>query len=117
MTPLQKVDVLRAACCVAGVDGQPNEAEMGVIQKLADEVGVGQASLEAMIARGSSDPDFHHQQFRVLKQDPQESLAALIEVAKADGTLSPEEIGVLKALSEKLELSSEIFEQLIGNVS
>lgn len=116
MTPMQKVDVLRAACCVAGIDGQPNEAEKVVIQKLAAEVGVGQASLEAMIERGATDPDFHQEQFRVLKTDPQESLAALLEVAMADGTISNEETAVLKALSEKLNVPTEVFQQLIGKV-
>lgn len=117
MTPMQKVDVLRAACCVAGIDGQPNPAEQAVIQKLAGEVGVGKASLDAMIARGASDPDFHEEQFRVLKADPQDSLAALLEVAMADGTISAEETDVLRALSQNLGISNELFEELISQVS
>ena len=117
MTPMQKVDVLRAACCVAGTDGMPNEAERAVIDKLAADVGVGRASLEAMIERGATDPQFYQEQFCVLKSDPQESMAALLEIAIADGSLSDQEAFVLRALSEKLSIPTDVFDQLMANVS
>lgn len=117
MTPMQRVDVLRAACCVAGIDGQPNENEIKVINKLAAEVGVGRASLEAMIERGATDPNFHEEQFRVLNADPQATMAALLEVAMADGSVSDEETRVLRALSSRLSVTEEVFNELISNVS
>lgn len=116
MTPMQKVDILRAACCVAGIDGDISDAERTVIQKLASEVGVGKASMEAMISRGLSDKKFHEEQFRVLKSEPQQSMAALLEVAMADGGISDGETQVLKSLSQKLDISPEVFQQLIINV-
>ena len=116
MTPMQKVDVLRAACCVAGIDGTPNPTERKVIDKLAADVGVGQASLEAMIQRGATDPNFHEEQFRVLKSDPQQSIAALLEVAMADGKITENETAVLRALAGKLSIPDETFEQLMGSV-
>ena len=117
MTPMQKVDVLRAACCVAGIDGQTNEAERKVIDKLAAEVGVGQASLQAMVERGATDPSFHEEQFRVLKADPQQAMAALLEVAMADGKITQNEAEVLRALSEKLNVPEDVFDQLLASVS
>jgi tellurite resistance protein len=117
MTPMQRVDILRAACCVAGIDGDITEAENAVISKLAKEAGVGRASLEAMMDRGATDPNFHQDQFRVLKEDPQESMAALLEVAMADGQLSDSESEVLRALSRKLSITSEVFDQLISAVN
>jgi len=116
MTPMQKVDVLRAACCVAGIDGQPKEAERAVIDKLAGECGVGRASLQAMIDRGATDPNFHEEQFRVLKADPQNSMAALLEVAMADGNISDNETTVLRALAGKLAIPDDVFNQLLTNV-
>ncbi len=115
MTPMQKVDVLRAACCVAGIDGQPKDAELSVINKLAGEVGVGRASLDAMIQRGATDPEFHQEQFRVLKADPQQSMAALLEVAMADGEISTNEASVLRALAGKLAVPENVFEQLLNS--
>jgi tellurite resistance protein len=117
MTPMQKVDVLRAACCVAGCDGEITDTERNLIQKLAGDVGVGKASVEAMIDRGLRDPEFHQEQFRVLKSDPKDSLAALLEVAMADGSIGDGETRVLKAISEKLEVAPEVFEQLMIDVS
>jgi tellurite resistance protein len=117
MTPMQKVDVLRAACCVAGIDGKLDEHERAVIDKLAAEVGVGMASLEAMVERGARDPDFHKEQFRVLNADPQESMAALLEVSMADGSISSEEARVLRSLADRLKVPGDVFEQLLANAS
>ena len=113
MTPMEKVDLLRAACCVAGIDGQLGEHERAILDRLAGDVGVGLASLEAMIDRGKRDPEFHKEQFRVLKVDPQQSMATLLQVALADGQISTGETSVLKALSEKLDVPDEVFDQLI----
>ena len=117
MTPMQKVDVLRAACCVAGCDGDITDTERNLIQKLAGDVGVGRASVEAMIDRGLRDPEFHQEQFRVLKSDPKVAMAALLEVAMADGSIGDGETRVLKSLSEKLEVAPEVFEQLMVDVT
>ena len=117
MTPMQKVDILRAACCVAGIDGQTTDAEKAVINKLASDAGVGRASVEAMIDRGSTDPEFCKEQFCILKEDPQESMAALLEVAMADGTLSDAEAQVLRSLAEQLSIPPDVFDQLISKVS
>jgi len=87
-----------------------------VIDKLAADVGVGQASLEAMIERGTTDPNFHEEQFRVLKSDPQQSITAILEVAMADGKIAENETAVLRALAAKLSIPDETFEKLMANV-
>lgn len=117
MTPMEKVDVLRAACCVAGIDGAIGDPERQVIKRLADEVGVGRASLEAMMDRGQRDAEFYREQFRVLKVDPQESMAVLLEVALADGALNQREVGVLEALSQKLAMPPSVFAALVARVN
>ncbi|MEM9943175.1 MAG: hypothetical protein AAF939_16550 [Planctomycetota bacterium] len=116
MNPMLKVDVLRAACCVAGIEGNVGEAEKAVLERLADEVGVGEASLQAMINRAQTDPDFHKEQFRVLKAEPKETMAILLEVAIADKKFTASECDVLRALSKKLDVSDEIFDQLVERV-
>ena len=116
MTPMQKVDLLRAACCIAGIDGDLEGPERDIINRLASDVGVGKASLDAMIARGKRDPEFHKEQFRVLKADPQHSMAVLLEVALADGRVSDRESVVLESLSQRLEVPPDVFQQLMSNV-
>ena len=79
MSAMIKVEILRAACCVAGADGNLNDAEWGLLNRLAKETGVGQASLDAMVSRACRDQEFCNEQFRVLKADPKEAMAILLE--------------------------------------
>ena len=116
MNPTQKVELLRAACCVAGIDGDASEAEKKVIGIMVKETGVGRASLEAMIERGTTDKEFYKEQFRVLKAEPNEAMSYLLQVALADGVLSEDEINVLRQFSERLEIPSDEFEKLIEKV-
>ena len=117
MTPMQKVEVLRAACCVAGINTDVSEKEKTLLDKIAKEVGVGRASLNAMIERASTDHDFHREQFRILKENPQQCLATVLEVAMADGKVTDNEKMVLQSLASNLEVPSNVFEKLMDNVS
>lgn len=107
-----KVEILRACCCVAGADGQSCDAEKAILDRLAGEIGVGQASLNAMIERAETDPDFHRQQFDILKAEPKQALAILFQVAMADQTISDDEVEVLRKLAQNLNVPDDIFEQL-----
>lgn len=113
MTPTERVALLRAACCVAGIDQNISPPEQAVIQRLANDVGVGQASLNAMQERASTDPEFYREQFQVLKSEPQKSMAVLLEVALADGSISEEEVFVLSELSKRLTVPESVFAQLV----
>ncbi|MCP4097192.1 MAG: hypothetical protein GY880_26280 [Planctomycetaceae bacterium] len=117
MNPMQEVEVLRAACCVAGIDGEVTENELVMINQLAAKAGVGRASLEAMIARGKADPEFYKEQFRVLKDRPRKSMVSILKVATADKSLSADEIDVMRKFADKLGISSESFDAVIEKVS
>ena len=112
MTPMQRLDLLKAACCVAGVD-KNTPIEGGIVKKLADEIGVGDASLNAMMARAERDPDFCQEQFRILKEEPAECMGVLLQVALADGNLSDEEVQVLGRLSNQLNIEPTVFDNLM----
>ncbi len=114
MTPAEKVEVLRAACCIAGADQNTSDSEHLILKKMAKEIGVGQASLDAMINRSESDPKFHLQQFEILKADPTESMAVLLQVAMADGNISEPETVVLTNLASNLGMSTEAFNDLLA---
>ena len=117
MTPTQQIELLRAACCVAGIDKDASEAEMSVIDKLVKQTGVGRASLQAMVDRATSDEEFYKEQFNVLKADPSESMAFLLQVAMADGKLTEGEIHVLANLSQRLDVAADDFQRLISQVT
>ena len=113
MTPMEKVEILRACCCVAGADGECTPEEVRLLQKLADQVGVGQASLTAMTQRSETDPDFYQQQFKILKTDPQQTMAVLMQTALANGRLIPAEQRVLRGLADNLGVPEDVFQRLM----
>lgn len=113
MYPIQKVEILRACCCVAGADGKSTEQERQLLQRLADGVGVGKASLDAMIDRAESDPAFYEEQFRILKADPPGTMALLFETALADGKIEQTEVDTLRGLAENLEVPEDVFTKLV----
>lgn len=104
---LELVQVLRAACCVAGLDGNISPNELAILQKLAAEAGVGQASLNAMMNRAKSDPNYFQDQFNFLRGNPDEAMKTLLRVAVADGNLHPNERVVLQHLASKLGINEE----------
>lgn len=114
MEAMRKVEVLRAACCVSGADGAASDAERKILEMLANEVGVGQASLEAMIQRAETEPDYFESQFRVLKSDPQETVQLLFSVALADHELTTAEVEILYRLSQRLGLNESQFKHIRG---
>ena len=113
MSGMIKVEILRAACCVAGANGESSDAERQMLDRLARDAGVGLASLEAMISRACSDQNFCNEQFRVLKADPKDAVAALLEVAMADGTIEDSEAEILKILAGRLDVGDQVFDALL----
>ncbi|MEZ6087802.1 MAG: hypothetical protein R3C05_07235 [Pirellulaceae bacterium] len=112
MSAMSEVDLLRAACCIAGADGKVDDAELPVLKRLAERVGVGRASLEAMIARSETEPEFYKQQFRVLKQDADTTIAMLFDLATLDGEVNAREIEMLSLFAERLGMSPERFAEI-----
>ncbi len=106
---MRKVEVLRAACCVAGADGETTVDEKKILNRLADDVGVGEVSLQAMIDRAENEKDFHKEQFRVLKADPHLTMQILFRVAVTDAKLRRDELKILKRLALRLGVSGEQF--------
>ena len=116
MEAMRKVEILRAACCVAGIDGEADEKELAVLRELAEEVGVGQASLAAMIERAETDQAFFKEQFRVLKGDPKQTLELLLGIALADGRLGNRESQVLRLLALRLDVDGDQFDRWFDKI-
>jgi len=114
MEGMKKVEVLRAACCVAGIDGETTADERRVLEMLAGQAGVGEASLTAMIERSESDQGFYKEQFRVLKAEPKETMKLLIAVALADNKLRTIERQVLERLGKRLGVDKETFDDWLS---
>ena len=111
---MRQVEMLRAACCVAGVDGHVSDSEQQILKRLAKEAGVGAASLSAMIELAETDKQYYAKQFRVLEADPKETMQLLFHISLADGSLRKDEALVLKRLSQKLGVPSAQFDTWLG---
>lgn len=99
---MSHVEILRAACCVAGLDGQISDGEAALLQRLANQAGVGSASLNAMQNRAKSDPQFYKEMFRILHTEADSTMKVLYCVAVADHELQPEEAAVLAHFAKLL---------------
>lgn len=115
MTPTQRVEILRASCCIAGADGETTADELQHIKQLAAAVGVGEASLNAMMQRAETDPEFYKQQFNILKAEPLECLDVLLQVTVANGTIKESEFDVLKGLANQLDINEDDFRSRVTN--
>ena len=111
--PLARVEILRAACCIAAIDNRVCARERSKLALLAEHAGVGTVSLNAMIARAESDPDFYQDQFSVLKTDPEATITALFTVACADGQIPSEQRIILRHFGDVLGLDEKRFNQIL----
>lgn len=114
MSTMDKVEVLRAACCIAGLDKQVCEREGKILQKLAAEVGVGKASLAAMIERAEKDPNFYQEQFRIARGDPDRAIKTLLVLAASDHAITLEERVILQHFAQKLGIDEARFDKLMA---
>jgi uncharacterized tellurite resistance protein B-like protein len=110
---LNDLEVLRAACCVAGLDGEVSARELPLLKQLAERAGVGRVSLEAMMQKATSDRAFYEQQLAYLNADVEDVIRVLFKVAMADGRLSVEERVVLRYFADKLKIPAERFERFL----
>jgi tellurite resistance protein len=104
--------LIRAVIAVAVADGRVRSSEKGVIEALANRVGVGRVSLSAMIDRAKRDPSFRDEVFRLATADPARALKILVSTARIDGEISTEERELLVALAQGLGVTGPRFEQV-----
>jgi tellurite resistance protein len=110
---MDDVAILRAACCVAGLDERVDDREQRMLERLADKAGVGRASLEAMIERAVEDSGFYKEQFKLITTDPDATLKTLLCVAIADGELSVDERVILQHFADVLGMNEQRYDQLV----
>jgi tellurite resistance protein len=110
---MDDVAILRAACCVAGLDQRVDEREQRMLERLANQAGVGRTSLEAMIERATKEPNFYKEQFQLVTTDPDSTIKTLLCVAIADRDLTSDERVILQHFAEVLGMDAPRYEQLL----
>jgi len=111
---MDRVEVLRAACCLAAADQEITDDERARLHRMADRIGVGGASLRAMMDRAVEDPQFFKKQFDFLKGDRENAMKQLFLMAITDEKLGEGEMTMLRHFAEKLDISEDRFRQFVA---
>ena len=106
------VDLLKAAACIAGLDGEITPHEAQAIKHLAKRAGVRDDHLETLMEKARVDDDLLNEQLSVVRADPETTLAVLYQVAAIDGVVSGDERAVVEQFGVILGLSRERIDKI-----
>lgn len=110
---IERVEILKAACCIAGADGEISQRERESLKKMADEIGVGAASLDAMMDLAITDEKFRGSQLRMVHKDPAGVFETLYRMARLDPDVPTPERKLLTHFGRKLGLDTDQMNEII----
>lgn len=110
MDPMEQLELLKAAIAVALADGELRRSEMGVIKGLAARVGVGKASLDAMLEAAQTDDSIADNMLMSSKESATGAIELLVAQARIDGHISDEERNVLVRIACSLGITGAAFD-------
>ena len=108
----EQLELLKATLVLAAADGEIRHSERGLYERLARRIGVGQASLDAMIDQAHDTHEALEEICSTAIADPQRAFKLLVAAARLDGEISEEEREVLVLMVPKLKLPPEQFTEL-----
>ena len=106
---LEQVELLQAVIVLAAADGMISSSERGMLTSLAARVGVGKASLDAMIERALNDNSVRDELFHRTRSEEERAMELLVAVARLDGEVTEEEREVLVHIMQVLNIPTERF--------
>jgi len=114
MSTMRDLELLRAACCVAGLDGEITDRERAALEVLVEKAGVGQASFKAMLQVSIEDKNHFRKQLEFFKDNPDATIKTLFQVAVIDGTLGENERVVMQYFADKLKVPPERYAEILA---
>ncbi len=112
MSTMEDLELLKAALVVACADGKLTRAELGVVKGLAERVGVGQASFDAMLEAAGRDDRAADNLLIGSKDRARRALELLVAQARSDGEISTEEREVLVRIAMSLSITGDEFQEV-----
>jgi uncharacterized tellurite resistance protein B-like protein len=112
MATMEDLELLKAVLAVAVADGELRRSEMGIIKGLAERVGIGRVSLDAMMAEAESNPAAAD---NILIHNPdkaRQGLEMLVAQARLDGVIDKKERAVLVRIALSMNITGEDFQQI-----
>ena len=81
---MNDLEVLKAACCIAGLDEDVGFKDRKVLQSLAERAGVDQAAFDAMMVMAVEDDDYFEGQLNILQSNVDDAIKSLFRFAVMD---------------------------------
>lgn len=100
----ESMEILRGILAVAVADGQIRHSEAGVIQRLADRLGIDRAWLDEMTRQAEGGATVESSMFRRILSDPERAMRLMVGTAAIDGEITDRERSVLVDISLKIGL-------------
>jgi uncharacterized tellurite resistance protein B-like protein len=101
--------VFEALLAVTGADGRITRAERGLLEALAERVGVGRLSLNAMIEQALRERESAGTSSLHSVEDPLAALELLVAAARIDGAVSETERHLLVRIAEVWGVPNDAF--------
>ena len=111
MNQMEQLELLRAAIAVAVADGDLRRSEKGVLRGLADRIGVGGATFDAMVEAAEQDPNFIDGLMLKSSESAGRSIELLVAQARIDGEISQHEREVIARIAADMKISDDEFQR------
>ncbi len=108
----EQVTMIRALITLAAADGKISSSERGLLSNFAKRIGIGKASLDAMIEKALADPSVRDELFDRTMSNPDLALEMLVATARLDGDITSKERDVLVHVREILDIPMDGFAQI-----
>lgn len=112
MEDREKLELLKAVLAVAAADGEIRRSELGLIEGLAARVGLGRASLEAMLKAAERGDSLAYDIVMQSKDSARTAVELLVAEARIDGEITERERSLVVWIANKLGIKGDEFQAL-----
>lgn len=110
MGAIEDLELLKAALAVAMADGELRRSEKGVVEGLAERIGIGRVSFEAMLEAAEKDDSIADNILLRSKEKAHSAFELLVAQARIDGEISDDERSLLVRIATSLGITGTDFE-------
>ena len=110
MGAMEDLELLKAALAVAMADGELRRSEKGVVEGLAERIGIGRVSFEAMLEAAEKDDSIADNILLRSKEKAHSAFELLVAQARIDGEISDDERSLLVRIATSLGITGTDFE-------
>lgn len=109
MDHMEQLDLLKAIMAIAVADGEVRRSELGVARGLAERLGIGEASFEAMLEEAQTHDAIADNMFISDQAKAHTAFELLVAQARIDGEISHEERALLVRIAKTLNIDDADF--------